>query len=484
MNTSLISLELAVIGLGLAFLLLDLWTPALFKRQLGHAAALCTAILFCFSFFVDAGHVREAFAGFYVMDPLAIYFKRFFLLAGTIVLLLQVQYADRIASGISEYYSLTLFALAGMMFTASATNFAMMFAALELVTITLYVLTSFQRNKVASLEAGVKYLIMGGVASALMVFGIAFVYGASGSFVFADIYERTGNLIGNSIFLIGLLLVLVGLAFKIAAFPYQIWAPDVYQGSPAPTTALLAVGSKAAGIVLLLRIIYGVAPSVIHQWTPVLIIVSAITILYGNLCAIAQTSLKRLFGYSSIAHAGYLLLGLAALNATGASAVLYYLTGYLFTVLAAFAVLVVALQHIDSDDISGLAGLNERSPLLAWALTLSMVSLAGIPPLAGFFGKFLLFKAALEEGATQPGFYCLVGTAVVGVVISIWYYFGVVRAIYWPRHKGDLSPIIVPGPMKAALAVCMAGMLYLGIFPAKPLELATEAARILPWLSR
>ena len=482
MNTSLISLELAVVGLGLAFLLLDLWTPAELKRQLGHAAAVCTALLFVFSFFVDASYVREAFASAYVMDPLAIYFKRFFLLAGTIVLVLQVQYADRIKSGISEYYSLTLFALAGMMFTASAMNFAVMFASLELVTITLYVLTSFQRNRLESLEAGVKYLIMGGLASALMVFGIAFVYGSSGSFVFIDIYEQSSTLIGNSVFLIGLLLVLVGLAFKIAAFPYQIWAPDVYQGSPAPTTALLAVGSKAAGIVLLLRIIYGVAPGVMHQWAPVLIAISAISILYGNLCAIAQTSLKRLFGYSSIAHAGYLLLGLAALNATGASAVLYYLTGYLFTVLAGFAVLVVALQQLDSDDLSGLAGLNERSPLLATAMTMSMVSLAGIPPLAGFFGKFLLFKAALEEGAMQPAFYWLVAVAIVGVVISIWYYFNVIRAIYWPRQKADLTPITVPLPIKATLALCMAGMLFLGIFPSIPLELTSRAAAVLPWL--
>jgi NADH-quinone oxidoreductase subunit N len=482
MNVSLISLELAVIGLGLAFLLLDLWTPAALKRQLGYAAAVAVAILFCFSFFADASYVRYAFNETVVFDPLALYFKRFFLLAGVIVLLLQVAFADRIASGISEYYSLTLFALAGMMFTAAATNFAVMFVALEVVTITFYVLTSFQRNSLLSLEAGVKYLIMGGLSSAFMIFGIAFVYGAAGSFAFADIFEKSATLAGNGFFLIGLLFVVIGLSFKIAAFPYQIWAPDVYQGAPVPSTAFLAVGSKAAGFVLLLRIVYGVAPNVFHQWTLVLLAMAALSILYGNLCAIAQTSLKRIFGYSSIAHAGYLLLGLAALNASGASAVLYYLTGYLFTVLGAFAVLVIVLRSVEGDEIDAVAGLGARSPLLAGVLTLSMVSLAGIPPLAGFFGKFLLFKAALEEGARQPAFYAVVAVAIIGVVISIWYYFGVIRTIYWPRHESSNSPLAVSLPMKLTLGVCVAGMLFLGLFPAVPLDLADRAVALLSQL--
>ena len=479
MNASLISLELAVIGLGLGFLMLDLWTPAPRKRQLGYAAAAAVVILLCFSFFADTSFVRFAFKESYAFDPLALYFKRFFLLAGAIVLLLQVEFADRLATGIAEYYSLTLLALAGMMFTASATNFAVLFVALEVVTITFYVLTSFQRNHLLSLEAGVKYLIMGGLASAFMVFGIAFIYGAAGTFAFVDIAEQSANLAGNTIFLIGLLFVVIGLSFKIAAFPYQMWAPDVYQGSPAPTTAFLAVGSKAAGFVLLLRLVYGVAPNVFHQWTTVLLSMAALSILYGNLCAIAQTSLKRIFGYSSIAHAGYLLLGLAALSSAGASAVLYYLTGYLFTVLAAFAVMVIALRQVESDDMECIAGLGERSPLLAAALTLSMASLAGIPPLAGFIGKFLLFKAALAEGVRQPAFYLTVAVAVIGVVISIWYYFGVIRAIYWPRHQADRAVIAVSTPMQGVLWVCIAGMLFLGAFPSRVLELAQGAVALL-----
>src|SRR5205814_7340686 len=193
----------------------------------------------------------------------------------------------------------------------------------------------------------------------------------------------------------------------------------------------LAICSKAAGFVLLLRVLFTAVPAITAQWSHLLMVIAAITILYGNLCAIPQRNLKRLLGYSSIAHAGYLLLGVAALSSAGQAAVLYYLSGYLFTTLAAFTVIALVMRHLDSEDVSGLAGLNQRSPLLAATLTLAMVSLAGVPPLAGFFGKFLLLKAVIEQGATNHGYYCLAFTALVGVVISLYYYFGVIRTVYF-----------------------------------------------------
>jgi NADH-quinone oxidoreductase subunit N len=288
-----------------------------------------------------------------------------------------------------------------------------------------------------------------------------------------------GNLAANKVFLFGVLFILVGLGFKIAAFPFQIWTPDVYQGAPTPTTAFLAVGSKAAGFVLLLRFLFSAIPSVTVQWTNLLIVISGITILYGNLCALPQRNLKRLLGYSSISHAGYLLLGVAALNGAGQSAVLYYLAGYLFTTLAAFAVIALVMRQLDTEDVAGLAGLNQRSPLLATTMTLAMVSLAGLPPLAGFFGKFLLFKAVIEQGATNHGYYCLAFTALVGVVISIYYYFGVIRAIYWSKEIPELSPISLSGPMKLSVLVCVAGMFYLGLFPGTLLSVTTRAVSVL-----
>ncbi|HUZ06050.1 MAG TPA: NADH-quinone oxidoreductase subunit N, partial [Candidatus Paceibacterota bacterium] len=404
-------------------------------------------------------------------------FKRFFLVAAILVLFLSAEFSDRLV-GISEYYSLVLFALAGMLFAASSNDFAMLFVSIELITITFYVLTSFQRGRLVSLEAGVKYLILGALSSAFLVFGIALVWGTTGKLNFNDLAQVSGQFLDNKIFLFGVLFVLVGLGFKIAAFPFQIWVPDVYQGAPTPTTAFLAVGSKAAGFVLLLRVLFVAVPEVTKHWADLLIVISAITILYGNLCAIPQRNLKRLLGYSSIAHAGYLLLGVAALSASGNAALLYYLAGYLFTVMAAFTVIALVMRHLGSEDISALAGLNRRSPLLATTMTLAMMSLAGIPPLAGFFGKFLLFKAVIQSAQTthNHGYYCLVFTALAGVVISLYYYFGVVRAIYWSKDAPDLSPIPLSGAAKLSIALCIAGMFWLGILPETVLNLANAAA--------
>jgi NADH-quinone oxidoreductase subunit N len=471
-------LEIWVIGLGLVLMLADFWMPAERKRFLGYAAAAALAVLLV----MNLGHCATgtAFNGMFVQDDLAVFFKRFFIIAAILVLFMAVEFSDHIASGISEYYSLIVFALSGMLFAASANNFAMLFVSIELITVTFYVLTSFQRGRLVSLEAGVKYLILGALSSAFMVYGIALVWGTTGKLNFNELALVAGQFAGNKIFLLGMVLVLVGLGFKIAAFPFQIWAPDVYQGAPIPTTAFLAVGSKAAGFVLLLRVLFTAIPSVSVHWANPLIIISGITILYGNLCALPQRNLKRLLGYSSIAHAGYLLLGVAALSASGQAAVLYYLGGYLFTVLGAFTVICLVMRHLDNEDISALAGLNQRSPLLATTLTLAMVSLAGIPPLAGFFGKFLLLKAVIEQGAANPGYYCLAFTALAGVVMSLYYYGGVIRAIYWSQDApADLSPILLSGPAKVTIVICIAGMFWIGLFPNTMLNLAIEAVKAL-----
>ena len=476
---NLMILEIAVLVLGLSLLLLDLWTPAEQKRALGYGAALALVVILGYSFKLDVSEAQYAFGQSYVMDGLALFFKRFFLLAAIIVLVISVEFADRIESGISEYYSLIVFALAGMMFAASANDFTMLFVSLELITVTFYVLTSFQRRRLPSLEAGVKYLILGALASAFLVYGIALVYGTSGTMAFGALAEKAAAVSGNPVFLMGLLLVLAGLCFKIAAFPFQIWAPDVYQGSPTPTTAFLSVGSKAAGFVLLLRLLFSAVPEVVKHWSALLIVISAVTILYGNLCAIPQRNVKRLLGYSSIANAGYVLLGVAALNQAGATAVLFYLSGYLFTVLAAFTVICVVMRRLDNDDITALAGLNRRSPLLATTMTLAMVSLAGVPPLAGFFGKFLLVKSVVQNGLSGSAYFWLIAVAIAGVVISLWYYFGIIRAIYWSAEAPDSSPIEMSRPIRVSLYGCIAGMLFLGIYPGPLVNWASEAVKVL-----
>ena len=488
------SLEIAVVLLGVGFLLLDLWIAPAHKRQLGYAAALGVVAVFAWSFFGTFANVHEAQLAFnnsYSLDPLALFFKRFFLLAAVLVLIMAAEFADRIEAGISEYYSLILFALAGMMFASSANDFIMLFVSLELITVTFYVLTSFRRSSVQSLEAGVKYLVIGGLSTGFTVFGIALVYGSATTVIanqpingmsFSDLalytkYLAEHNRAFPGLLRAGLLLVLAGIGFKIAAVPFQFWAPDVYQGSPTPSTAFLAVGSKAAGFVLLLRVLFTAVPDITLSWEKFLMVISGVTILYGNLCAIPQRNLKRLLGYSSIAHAGYLLMGVAAVNRSGATAILYYLSGYLFTVIAAFTVITVIARRAEAEDVTALAGLNRRSPFLAAALTLAMVSLAGIPPLAGFFGKFLLLKAVIEQGVMYSGYYWLAGIAITGVVISLYYYFGVIRAIYWSATPADVSPIRTPLVTKLALVLCMAAIVLIGVYPQPLLTITAKATQ-------
>jgi NADH-quinone oxidoreductase subunit N len=484
MNSSLIMLEVSVIGIGLVLMLADLFVPAGRRRFIGYAAIAALGVLLVTSLSGSGscGQFGTAFNGMFVNDALSLFFKQLFMVAAILVLFMAAEFSDKLAEGsVAEYYSLILFALAGMLFAASSNDFTMLFVSIELITITFYVLVSFQRSKLQSLEAGVKYLILGALSSAFMVFGIALIWGTTGELNFTRLAAVAPQFETSRIFLLGVLLVLVGLGFKIAAFPFQIWAPDVYQGAPTPTTAFLAVGSKAAGFVLLLRVLFAALPSVTAHWANLLIIISAITILYGNLCAIPQRNLKRLLGYSSIAHAGYLLLGVAALSASGQSALMYYLAGYVFTLMAAFFVITLVMRHLATEDISGLAGLNQRSPLLAATLTIAMVSLAGMPPLAGFFGKFLLFKAVIQaaQATGNHGYYCLAFTALAGVIISLYYYFGVIRAMYWSTEVPDATPIELSAPAKMSIWACLAGIFWIGLFPNTVLNMTNLAAAAL-----
>ncbi|MGO8764736.1 MAG: NADH-quinone oxidoreductase subunit N [Limisphaerales bacterium] len=482
MNASLMSLEMWVIALGIVLMLADFFFCIAPERKkfLAYLAIGALGIMLLTLLGSDAP-TGTAFKGAFVEDSMALFFKRFFVVAAMLVLYLAAEFADKIAGGIAEFYSLIIFALTGMLFAASANDFAMLFVSIELITVTFYVLVSFQRAKLLSLEAGVKYLIIGALSSAFMVYGIALIWGTAGTMNFTELARVSPQFVDNKLFLTGVLFLLAGLGFKIGAVPFQIWVPDVYQGAPTPTTAFLAVGSKAAGFVLLLRVLFTALPAITAHWVDFLIVISGLTILYGNLCALPQRNLKRLLGYSSISHAGYLLLGVAAITVTGQSALMYYLAGYLFTLMGAFTVILLVMQHLDNEDISGLAGLNHRSPLLAATMTFSMVSLAGIPPLAGFFGKFLLLKAVIEQGLVTPnhGYFCLTFVALAGVVISMYYYFGVVRAIYWSKDARDLSPIPLTGGAKFLVLLCMGGMLWIGIFPNTVLNLTNVAASAL-----
>ena len=488
MNLSLISLEIGVAIIGVLVLLADLWTPKARKRQLGWFVVLGLAVLFGLGLKNITGGSTVQILG-YTKDSLTIFFQGFFVMAGILVTLLTISYADRIRSGISEMYALTCFALTGMLFAAGATSFVMLFVAVELITITFYVLTSFERNRLRSIEAGVKYLILGAAASAIMVFGIALIYGSTGTLEFSEVSRqlKADGYQHLMLFELGMLLLLGGLAFKVAAVPFQLWVPDVYQGAPTPVTAFLATGSKAAGFVLLLRVLHEASPTMLDEsWLrQLLAVIAGATILYGSLGALRQRNLKRLLGYSGIASAGYVLLGVVALNAEGTQAVLFYLAGYLFAVLAAFTVIAMVTEEANDEDISVLANLHQRSPLFAITLTLAILSLAGVPPLAGFFGKFLLLKAAFGATGSNPVMPWVIGIAIVGVVISLFFYFGIIREIYWgsgqfwaeKKPKTDL--IKCPDTADIVVLVCVFGMLTLGLFPEPVLNLVKDASTAL-----
>ncbi|MEI6084083.1 MAG: NADH-quinone oxidoreductase subunit N [Verrucomicrobiota bacterium] len=474
MNLYATQLECLLVILGIGTLLTDAFRPGGNRRALGYTLATLVFITLLYSFTIHP--VNETlFHKMYRLDAFALFFKRLFLLATAFVLLMGAEFAERFETGVAEFYALVLLAATGMLIIASVNDFILLFVALELVTITFYVLTSFLRRQTQSLEAGTKYLILGALSSGFTVYGIAYIFGTTGTTNFDKLAGILHAQAGTPVppFILGMLLVLTGLGFKIASVPFQIWAPDVYQGAPTPVTAFLAVGSKAAGFALLLRVMLAGLLPVASVWMPVILVLSAATLVYGNLGAISQRNIKRLLGYSSIGHAGYMLMGLAAVNQLGAQAVMFYLAQYAFTNLCAFLVIVA----VGRNEISEYAGLGKRSPILGAALFLAMASLAGVPPLSGFFGKFQLFAAVIQAAQTDSRFYVLALIGSGAVVVSLYYYFNVARAIYI-EEATDITPLPISLPMRAALYVCMIAMLGLGIYQRPLVEAATLAAGV------
>jgi NADH-quinone oxidoreductase subunit N len=460
------SLEIAVLVLGVLVLLFETFADRIDKRTFAYTAMLGLATVLAASFFLQTPVAETAATGFwsfYTADPLAIFFKRFALVTTILVLAMMVDYAPVVRTsihgatpqaGLGEFFALPIFTCAGLMWMASAIDFVMIFVSLELVTMSFYVLVAFMRRNAASLEAGVKYLILSALSTGFLVYGITWIFGVTGETNLARVgvaLATPGAETGPALF--AMLLVLVALGFKIAAVPFQIWVPDVYQGAPTPVTAFLSVGSKAAGFVVLLRVLQPFL--IMAQIERLLIVVAAATLIYGNLAALPQTNLKRLLAYSSIAHAGYLLIGVVCLDG---QAVVYYLAAYLLMTVLSFAVL-VAVSNQTGDNIEDFNGLAKRSPFLAFAMLIAMASLAGLPFTAGFLGKFYIFNAAIAHHQTT-----LIVIGVITVACGFYYYFKVVRAMYWEAPRGDLA-VPVSGVSRVAIAAMMAAIVVFGIYP-------------------
>ncbi|MCX7826999.1 MAG: NADH-quinone oxidoreductase subunit N, partial [Verrucomicrobiae bacterium] len=357
MDLSLLKLEIATCALAVLVLLAQAFGKRADKRVLGCIAGLGALAILAWSCYAGAV-MGQGFHDMWINDATALFFKRLFLVGTALVLFMSVGFAKHLESGVGEFFALILFACTGMLLTASANDFVMLFVSIETVTISFYILTAYLRRQLPSLEAGMKYLILGALSSALLVYGITFIYGAVGTTTFAGLGTFLKEKGASTPVSLGVLLVMAGLGFKVASVPFQIWVPDVYQGAPTPVTAFLAVGSKAAGLVVLLRLLFGSLLPLQTTWVIIIATLAALTILYGNLAAIPQRNIKRLLGYSSISHAGFLLLGIAAANSMGVGAVLFYLFAYLFTNLCAFTVIVCLAHALPNDEIGSYDGLG------------------------------------------------------------------------------------------------------------------------------
>jgi NADH-quinone oxidoreductase subunit N len=408
----------------------------------------------------QAADGRVAYFGFATGDSFATYFEVLFSVLGILTVIVSHAYVRRRDFLEAEFHVLTLAAVIGMMVLGAATSLVTIFLGLELLSIALYVASGFARRETTSQEAATKYLLVGGFASAFVLYGMALVYGAAGTTVLGDIAKRLGpDSVSNPILLLGVLLLGAGFAFKISGVPFHQWTPDVYQGAPLPVTAFMSVGTKAAAFAMIIRVFDYALPSLSTEWQIVLALVAAASMIVGNLVAIVQSSMKRLLAYSGIAQGGYMLVGVIAGGRQGIGSVLFYLFAYLFMNFGAFAVLTVLVtREGEHDRVEDLDGLFYRHRALGLLMTLFMLSLAGFPPLVGFFGKLFLFSAGVQAGWTW-----LVVIAVLASVVSVAYYLRVVVHVFRvPEEMREVAPD--RGPVVAVVASAVLAV-ALGLYP-------------------
>jgi NADH-quinone oxidoreductase subunit N len=437
-------------------LVVDFAFPRLPKEQLAYLSIGGLAItLGCLVWFDVTGITGALFANMFVVDRMALFFKMLIVVATMLVIIASIEFVHRFTFFRGEYYFLVAMSALGMMFMASANDLLSVFVTLEFSTFGFYVLVAYLREDAASNEAGLKFFILGVFAAGLLAYGISLVYGETGKLVFSDMAsaQATPGLI------IGYLLIFAALGFKIGAVPFHSWIPDTYHGSPTPVTAFLSIAPKGAAFAILLRMFYVSLANFKPTWVLLLVAASILSMTYGNIVAIAQKNIKRLLAYSGIAQIGNVLIGLAAGTKMGSDAILFYLLTYLFANLGAFAIVIAVSQAIGSDEIEDYSGLGRRSPFLAFAMLIFLLSLAGVPPLAGFIGKVYIFVAAIKEGL-----YTLITVGLINIVISLYYYLIVVKKMYIIEPH-DPSPVSISGPMKAVVYVGLAGTLVIGIYP-------------------
>jgi NADH-quinone oxidoreductase subunit N len=469
-STLLIGPEISLIIAGLILIVLDPILKGSAKKNLYVLALLGLAIGFILNL-KRFGVAETAFSGALSLDQFAAYFNIIFLLGAFLSVIISRDYLSNTNKYSNEFFALILFSTSGMMILSSAKEFMSLFLGFEIMSISVYILAAFNRKSARSTEAGIKYLILGGFSSAILLYGIALLYGASGSVYLDEIVSKFDPT--NPLFLAGSALVLVGFIFKIGAFPLHQWVPDVYEGAPMPVTAFMSVGVKAAAFAILLRVIFEGFSEIQISIMPVLWIVAVFTMIVGNIAAIAQKSIKRMLAYSSIAHAGYALVGVVAAyggDKLAVSSVIYYLFAYMFMNLGAFGVLAyLSRDGKECETFDDISGLWRKRPYLALALGVFMFSLAGIPPTLGFFAKYRLFLSAV-----QADFYWLAVIGILSSVVSAYYYLRVLVYAYM-KEETTTFPSFKFASSVVLIVLCI-GTLVLGVFPFDSWDLALEAA--------
>jgi NADH-quinone oxidoreductase subunit N len=485
LEIELIAPEVAVLVTALAVIIADLFLQE--KKWLTLISLIGLFFAGCYVALMWNGDAQLTFYNMLSVDNYALFFKMLFLSIAALVIGASYHYTDKFPNYRGEYHALILLATLGMMLMAAAVDLISLYLSLELAAISLYALTGFLKDK-KSTESSLKFLLIGGVASAVLIYGMALIFGTTGETQLGAIASSIAGIEAvteNPALLMGIVMLIAGFGFKIAAVPFQFWVPDVYEGAPTPVTMFLSVGSKAAGFAILIRVFTASFTGVevlSTEWALIIAVISAIGMTLGNIAAIAQKNIKRLLAYSSIAHAGYLMIGVAAigmsqgvdLDAQGST--LFYLIAFVFTDLAAFTAIIGISRFLNSDNIKDYSGLGKRSPWLASALTLALLSLTGFPPTAGFLAKFYIFSAGINNGLLW-----LVVIAAVNTVISAYFYLNVIKVMWMEEpspESAKIQAVKASAVFDLSLAIPSALILVFGIIPALAIEITEMAARI------
>jgi NADH-quinone oxidoreductase subunit N len=460
-------LVLSVFAMGV--LVLDLWAGK--NKTLLMFVSLVGLLMTAISAFAKHPIPAFAFTDSYTVDHLSLFFICIFTLSSALTILLSSEYNEREGIKAGEYYSLILFCTVGMILLASSTDMIMIFLGIEIVSICLYVLAGIKRDNPASNEAALKYFLLGAFATGFLLYGMTLVYGSTGSTNLFKIAEfvKSDSAQSNPLLLMGIVLLVIGFGFKVAAAPFHMWAPDVYQGAPTPVTAFMAVGPKAAAFAAFFRIFSEAVPDLAPSWEILLCTIAVLSMVVGNLGAIMQTNIKRMLAFSSISHAGYLLIAVIAKSSLSGSSLLFYMLSYAFTTFGAFGIIILLGRKGEENlELENYSGLAYKHPLMALSMTVFLLSLGGMPPFAGFVAKFYIFSAAIEEG-----FVTLVIIAVLNSAISFYYYLKVVVFMYMKEPAGEFQISLTPMTLFVVI-LGLIGTIQLGIFPDTIISLTTH----------